>query len=205
MSTSINYAPVTTTSQYMRWENDFVLRASGAGRPSSTSFKHQYSQDISQLQERARANQIKELMIIRKAHITSIEYGKAIRRIREQFEGIEKKQIDHTSIRKLHDNSISIGLCGYYIASTSMKLKCPFDIRFVDADFREDIMMELDPKNKYNFNQTERTIPRCTKFCRFTLCGEDTFVRDGLSNYVLSAEKYEKIIVKSLKNFVVKI
>lgn len=205
MNTTTNYASLITTAQYMRWENDFVLRSSGAGIPSSTSFKHQYSQDLSPLQERARANKITELMLIRRAHITSIEYSKAIRRIREQFEGIEKKQIDHTSIRKLNDNSISIGLCGYYIASISIKLKCPFDIRFVDTDFHEDRNRELDPKDQYNFNQTERTIPRCTKFCRFKLCGEDTFVRDVQSNYVLSEDKYEKIIVKSLKNFVVKI
>lgn len=170
-------------------------------------FEQEYTIDPHSLvQEEAEDNKITQLMIIRKAQINSKEYSKIIKRIREQFEGIEKKLIDYTSIRKLHDNSISIGLCGYYLASTSIKLKCPFDIRHKDIQFYEDIDKELNPENLYDFNKTKNnTIPRCTKFCRFTLWGEDTFVRNGLSNYVLSEDKYNKIIITSLKNFVVKI
>ena len=148
----------------------------------------------------------KEKTLIKMRYFNNEKYSDTINRIK-------RTSLPHQSrVSRYMDNSISIGLCGEHMASVSMVLKCPFDTRKDESEFKDTIYKELNLSDEHDKalleiskNGTISVFNECQNYCLFKIYEEQTNKKAFLEKNYITDEFYNEVVIPVIKNLILKI
>lgn len=148
----------------------------------------------------------KEKTLIKMKYFNNEKYSNTINKIKKT------SLINQGRALRFIDNSISIGLCGEHMASVSMVLKCPFDTRKDESEFKDTIYKELNLSDEHDKalleifkNGTISVFNECQNYCLFKIYEEQTNKKAfSEKNYVID-KCYNEVVIPVIKDLILKI
>ena len=148
----------------------------------------------------------KEKTLIKMRYFNNEKYSDTINRIKRT------SLLHQSRVSRYMDNSISIGLCGEHMASVSMVLKCPFDTRKDESEFKDTIYKELNLSDEHDKalleiskNGTISVFNECQNYCLFKIYEKQTNKKAFLEKNYITDECYNEVVIPVIKNLILKI